>query len=54
VELEIIVNTINDDITIEEVFVQGKKKLLDFLDSLGIKREAIESRFYSDMLNSAI
>jgi adenylate cyclase class 2 len=34
----------------EKTFAECKKRLLDFLDSLGIEREAIESRFYSEML----
>ena len=33
--------------------LKREKKLLDFLDSLGIEREAIESRFYSEMLAKA-
>ena len=36
----------------KENFEDGKKRLLDFLDSLGIAREAIESRFYSEMLKN--
>jgi len=47
IELEII-----KDNNREETFTEGKKKLLDFLDSLGIEREAIESRFYSEMLTA--
>ena len=31
---------------------EEKERLLNFLDSLGIEREAIESRFYSEMLKS--
>ena len=45
VELEIIAEAKN-----EETFTKGKKRLLDFLSGLGIKNEAIESRFYSEML----
>ena len=54
IELEILVNDAapgflqgNDR---EEIFKEGKNRLLDFLDSLGIAREAIESRYYSEML----
>jgi predicted adenylyl cyclase CyaB len=36
----------------EETLFEAKKRLLAFLDSLGIKREAIERRFYLDMLSS--
>jgi adenylate cyclase class IV len=45
VELEII-----EEVKNEETFTKGKKRLLDFLSGLGIKNEAIESRFYSEML----
>lgn len=34
----------------EETVSCGKAKLLSFLGELGIKKEAIESRFYTDML----
>ena len=44
-ELEIIARDKN-----EETILKGKERLLAFLDDLGIKREAIESRFYSEML----
>ena len=45
IELEILAG-VNDASAIAE----GKKRLLGFLDSLGIKREAVESRFYSELL----
>jgi len=45
IELEILAD--NDR---EETVAREKKKLLDFLDSLGIERTAIESRFYSQMI----
>ena len=44
VELEIVDNGANP--AIEE----GKKRLLDFLAVLGIQKEAIESRYYTEML----
>ena len=55
VELEILINDIQADGMAasgkhEKIFKDSRKKLLDFLDKLGIKRKAIESRFYSDML----
>ena len=34
----------------EETFAAEKKRLLDFLAILGIEKEAIESRFYTEML----
>ena len=36
----------------EELLAEGKKRLLDFLDSLGIGRQAIESRYYTEMLEN--
>ena len=48
VELEILI-----DGRREEAVVEAKKRLLDFLDSLGIGREAIESRSYLEMLKAA-
>ena len=45
IELEIVT-----DFTSEDAITKRKEQLLDFLDSIGIKREAIESRFYSEML----
>ena len=56
VELEIIVTAEGDTVhagNTDGIFAQEKKRLLDFLDSLGITREAIESRFYSEMLAEA-
>ena len=35
----------------EENFLEKKGRLLGFLDSLGLKKESIESRFYSQMLS---
>ena len=45
IELEIVT-----DKNREEILVEGKKRLLDFLDTLGIGKENIESRFYSELL----
>ena len=47
VELEIISHS---DKSTKEAFTAEKTHLLEFLDSLGIAREAIESRFYTEML----
>jgi len=52
VELEIIVNAMNGELMNEEAFAQGKKSLMDLLFDLGVTKEAIESRFYSEMLSS--
>ena len=53
-ELEIITVSYDDGISTDKipkvVFTEEKNRLLGFLDSLGISREAIESRFYSEML----
>ena len=47
VELEILA-----DNNREETIAQERRQLLDFLTSLGIGEEAIESRFYSEMLKA--
>ena len=52
-ELEIIIEDIKAGNKREEAAAQAKKRLLAFLDSLGIEREAIESRFYSEMLGKS-
>ena len=44
-ELEIIADNNN-----EETFAREKKRLLDLLSELGIEKDAIESRFYTEML----
>jgi adenylate cyclase class 2 len=49
VELEILVGAKDKS---EEKIAEARETLLAFLDSLGIEREAIESRFYLDMLSS--
>ena len=48
VELEILA-----DNSSEETFAEGKKRLLKLLDELGVGREAIEDRFYTEMLRAA-
>ena len=48
IEMEIISHTAN-----AETFAAGKKRLLDFLAEIGVANDAIESRFYSEMLNEA-
>ena len=45
-ELEVI----NNEKEREDTFTKEKERLLSFLDDLGIEREAIESRYYSEML----
>ena len=47
-ELEIIA-----DNSREETVAEGRKRLLGFLACLGIERDAIESRFYTEMLAGA-
>ena len=47
IELEILA-----DDNREETVSNGKAKLLSFLNELGIEKEAIESRFYTDMLKA--
>ena len=53
-ELEILAENNNDSIETNKRFEEERQRLLDFLDSLGIPREAIESRFYSEMLNNKV
>ena len=49
IELEIVAaNPAENDA--EKTLEKNKNRLLDFLDSLGISREEIESRFYSELL----
>ena len=38
----------------EQSYAEGRQRLLDFLDSTGLARETIESRFYSEMLKDNI
>jgi len=56
VELEILARASPDDANAEgnyeKTLTKAKETLLAFLDSLGIGREAIERRFYLDMLSS--
>jgi len=52
VELEILADDIHGAGSREEAFAAGKKQLLDFLAGLGIENEAIESRFYTEMLKA--
>jgi adenylate cyclase class 2 len=47
VELEILADNNRD-----ETVAEGKKRLLDFLDKLGIGRQAIEGRYYTEMLEN--
>ena len=49
IELEIIVNGLGPE-TLEETLTDKREKLLTFLDELGLAREAIESRYYTEML----
>jgi adenylate cyclase class 2 len=49
-ELEIIAEGVQAGGSREENFTEGKKRLLDFLSGLGIAEEAIESRYYTQML----
>jgi len=50
IELEILANGIFTNSSREQTVTEGKEKLLDFLAVLGIGREAIESRYYTEML----
>jgi len=50
VELEIIADGSYTATPTEGAFTEERNRLLVFLDSLGVSKEAIESRFYSQML----
>jgi len=50
-ELEIVL----DDVEKDTIIIEEKKKLLmDFLSELGIEKDAIESRYYSEMLKELV
>ena len=53
-EIEIVLNDIERDNTInnsiETTINEKKRRLMEFLSDLGIEKEAIESRYYSEML----
>jgi adenylate cyclase class 2 len=49
-ELEIVVNDTEVSECKDTVIVEKRKHLMDFLSDLGIKKGAIESRYYSEML----
>jgi adenylate cyclase class 2 len=52
-EIEIILNDVERDTinnTIETTINEKKKQILEFLSDLGIEKNAIESRYYSEML----
>ena len=49
IELEILVDVMDAD-KLEKTVAEGKEKLLGFLALLGIGEEAIESRYYTEML----
>jgi adenylate cyclase, class 2 len=46
-EMEIVVDNVEKDIMMIE---EKKKRLMEFLSELGIEKDAIESRYYSEML----
>jgi len=50
VELEIVTENNLAEGKSEKIVAEAREKLLEFLDGLGINRDAIESRFYSEML----
>jgi len=49
-EMEIVVNDIDDQEKRDIAISEGKKKLMDFFSDLCIEKDAIESRYYSEML----
>jgi len=49
-EIEIVLDDIEGDATKETTIKEKKKQLMEFLSDLGIEKDAIESRYYSEML----
>ena len=49
-EMEIVLDDVERDNTIETTIEEKKKQLIEFLSDLGIEKDAIESRYYSEML----
>jgi len=49
-EMEIVVNDVERDAVKDTTVEEKKKQLLEFLSDLGIEKDAIESRYYSEML----
>jgi len=49
-EIEIVMDGVEKDSTTETAINEKKKQLMEFLSDLGIKKDAIESRYYSEML----
>jgi adenylate cyclase class 2 len=50
-EIEIVLDDVESNTTIDAAIIEEKKKMLmDFLSDLGIEKDAIESRYYSEML----
>ena len=49
-EMEIVVNDIDVSEESNVIIEEKRKKLLGFLSELGIEKDAIESRYYSEML----
>ena len=49
-EIEIVLDDIEGDTTKETTIKEKKRQLMEFLSELGIEEDAIESRYYSEML----
>jgi len=49
-EMEIVVNDIDEPDRKDATIKEKRKKLMGFLSGLGIEKDAIESRYYSEML----
>jgi adenylate cyclase, class 2 len=49
-EMEIVLDDMEGDTTKETTVKEKKKQLMEFLSELGIEEDAIESRYYSEML----
>ena len=52
IELEIILDAVNEREDPDSSSKESRKKLLDFLEELGISKESIEGRYYTEMLST--
>jgi adenylate cyclase, class 2 len=53
-EMEIVVNDVEMDAVKDNMIEENKKQLLEFLSDLGIEKDAIERRYYSEMLKDPV
>jgi adenylate cyclase class 2 len=51
-EMEIVLDDVERDTAKETTIEEKKKQLMEFLSDLGVEKDAIESRYYSEMLKN--